>query len=138
MIRRPPRSTLFPYTTLFRSIRARRSVRGVRPRPRVPGPGRLVSRPSPWMGLETVDLLREIEIEVRQAAFVVRSQREPDRRPRVRDVRMMVHRLRERADFVDERERLGEISERPGAFDRFARARPTRDLAEAGRDLIVG
>src|SRR5256885_9869045 len=29
MIRRPPRSTLFPYTTLFRSPRAR----GARPRP---------------------------------------------------------------------------------------------------------
>src|SRR2546422_3809890 len=29
MIRRPPRSTLFPYTTLFRSLRAQ------------PGPGRL-------------------------------------------------------------------------------------------------
>src|SRR2546426_4486714 len=30
MIRRPPRSTLFPYTTLFRSIRAvqRRGVKG--------------------------------------------------------------------------------------------------------------
>src|SRR3712207_8903103 len=27
MIRRPPRSTLFPYTTLFRSIRARLRVR---------------------------------------------------------------------------------------------------------------
>src|SRR3712207_7415604 len=27
MIRRPPRSTLFPYTTLFRSSRATRSVR---------------------------------------------------------------------------------------------------------------
>src|SRR3989441_525314 len=26
MIRRPPRSTLFPYTTLFRSLRLRRSV----------------------------------------------------------------------------------------------------------------
>src|SRR2546428_1765004 len=26
MIRRPPRSTLFPYTTLFRSVRARRRV----------------------------------------------------------------------------------------------------------------
>src|SRR2546430_11102613 len=26
MIRRPPRSTLFPYTTLFRSIEAKRSV----------------------------------------------------------------------------------------------------------------
>src|SRR5947209_19772772 len=27
MIRRPPRSTLFPYTTLFRSCRARRAQR---------------------------------------------------------------------------------------------------------------
>src|SRR5687768_17917788 len=27
MIRRPPRSTLFPYTTLFRSTRGRRSCR---------------------------------------------------------------------------------------------------------------
>src|SRR5437870_11033362 len=26
MIRRPPRSTLFPYTTLFRSLEARRSL----------------------------------------------------------------------------------------------------------------
>src|SRR4051794_41819698 len=32
MIRPPPRSTLFPYTTLFRSRRGRR-------RPRAPGPG---------------------------------------------------------------------------------------------------
>src|SRR5438874_3961374 len=35
MIRRPPRSTLFPYTTLFRSLRARgrprRAARGDRP-----------------------------------------------------------------------------------------------------------
>src|SRR3712207_6848990 len=30
MIRRPPRSTLFPYTTLFRSIRARACGRNVR------------------------------------------------------------------------------------------------------------
>src|SRR3712207_892484 len=30
MIRRPPRSTLFPYTTLFRSNNGRRGVRGVR------------------------------------------------------------------------------------------------------------
>src|SRR3712207_7211879 len=35
MIRRPPRSTLFPYTTLFRSVRRRReSERG---RARAPG-----------------------------------------------------------------------------------------------------
>src|SRR3712207_7816994 len=30
MIRRPPRSTLFPYTTLFRSHRSAQLVRGVR------------------------------------------------------------------------------------------------------------
>src|SRR2546422_1908009 len=30
MIRRPPRSTLFPYTTLFRSIRRQRYMRGRR------------------------------------------------------------------------------------------------------------
>src|SRR3712207_7745535 len=29
MIRRPPRSTLFPYTTLFRSLRAGMPVRGL-------------------------------------------------------------------------------------------------------------
>src|SRR3712207_7459567 len=37
MIRRPPRSTLFPYTTLFRSPRARR-----RPRRRLRRPGATV------------------------------------------------------------------------------------------------
>src|SRR5476649_2194294 len=31
MIRRPPRSTLFPYTTLFRSIRRERGKRNERP-----------------------------------------------------------------------------------------------------------
>src|SRR5258708_9174500 len=35
MIRRPPRSTLFPYTTLFRSLVNRREARGVpEPQPR--------------------------------------------------------------------------------------------------------
>src|SRR5256885_8332529 len=29
MIRRPPRSTLFPYTTLFRSLRSHRATRGI-------------------------------------------------------------------------------------------------------------
>src|SRR5947208_12187847 len=46
MIRRPPRSTLFPYTTLFRSARGRgprRCARGgsrraARPPPPAPGP----------------------------------------------------------------------------------------------------
>src|SRR5256886_10948805 len=39
MIRRPPRSTLFPYTTLFRSPASRRHHQ-----PRVHGPARLPGR----------------------------------------------------------------------------------------------
>src|SRR5438876_6819665 len=40
MIRRPPRSTLFPYTTLFRSRRARHPDRAARDRRGVSPPGR--------------------------------------------------------------------------------------------------
>src|SRR2546430_11291885 len=36
MIRRPPRSTLFPYTTLFRSVCSQRSCAGSRACPRDP------------------------------------------------------------------------------------------------------
>src|SRR2546426_7351664 len=43
MIRRPPRSTLFPYTTLFRSGRARRR-RGVLRPPGVPWPTSSLTR----------------------------------------------------------------------------------------------
>src|SRR3989442_9127591 len=42
MIRRPPRSTLFPYTTLFRSRRAR--GKGARARARVQGDRRSLRR----------------------------------------------------------------------------------------------
>src|SRR5258708_20412318 len=35
MIRRPPRSTLFPYTTLFRSVRSRRCRPGPMPSDRL-------------------------------------------------------------------------------------------------------
>src|SRR3712207_8020414 len=52
MIRRPPRSTLFPYTTLFRSfdLLARRRARRQRPPSRAPGDGRQASqrRESLW------------------------------------------------------------------------------------------
>src|SRR5436190_7290753 len=49
MIRRPPRSTLFPYTTLFRSRSVRGRVRRTRPpcrRPRTSRPRRLTRRRS--------------------------------------------------------------------------------------------
>src|SRR2546429_6743933 len=50
MIRRPPRSTLFPYTTLFRSrYPAARTFKACRPRfERVPQIGPLVSVVSRW------------------------------------------------------------------------------------------
>src|SRR6266511_3324881 len=48
MIRRPPRSTLFPYTTLFRSRRDRRTAATARPRrarpPAAPGRDRKSTR----------------------------------------------------------------------------------------------
>src|SRR2546426_8453497 len=50
MIRRPPRSTLFPYTTLFRSgdVRHRRAAADARRRELVPGHGRRrLSEPQP-------------------------------------------------------------------------------------------
>src|SRR2546421_2813411 len=53
MIRRPPRSTLFPYTTLFRSLGADVEESGAGPRPRVSPlvasgkPGRATLQASP-------------------------------------------------------------------------------------------
>src|SRR2546430_5102548 len=46
MIRRPPRSTLFPYTTLFRSP-PRRRARWARARAAPTSPGRSGRRPGP-------------------------------------------------------------------------------------------
>src|SRR3712207_6871293 len=74
MIRRPPRSTLFPYTTLFRSLRDRkvdvlRAVRKLSPeevehrtvRARY-GPGRISERDMPaYVEEEGVDPARETE-----------------------------------------------------------------------------
>src|SRR2546426_5902839 len=51
MIRRPPRSTLFPYTTLFRSVRPHRIIRSA---PKASANRRRSARPPPsptrsWM-----------------------------------------------------------------------------------------
>src|SRR6266496_4805891 len=48
MIRRPPRSTLFPYTTLFRSPPARRCARRFRGAVRSRAPGRSPARGRRW------------------------------------------------------------------------------------------
>src|SRR3712207_9470840 len=59
MIRRPPRSTLFPYTTLFRSRQSRRSRRRRSPR------HRRGSRSSPQRRVLAADDLQVAEPEVR-------------------------------------------------------------------------
>src|SRR3712207_7000841 len=50
MIRRPPRSTLFPYTTLFRSPRSRTASRPLSRRPRSPAAGVLSIPSGPGAG----------------------------------------------------------------------------------------
>src|SRR2546423_15306057 len=50
MIRRPPRSTLFPYTTLFRSVHALRHMSPGVPARRDRSAGRRVTRPGAGAG----------------------------------------------------------------------------------------
>src|SRR5579863_3111075 len=59
MIRRPPRSTLFPYTTLFRS---RGGLRGTRRRPCTP---RRYRRPSPRSEEHTSELQSPVHLVCR-------------------------------------------------------------------------
>src|SRR5690242_20839817 len=59
MIRRPPRSTLFPYTTLFRSVLRRADVR----RLAVVGAGRVVG-PRPVDVLADVQVRESVPVEV--------------------------------------------------------------------------
>src|SRR2546429_7390172 len=66
MIRRPPRSTLFPYTTLFRSPAA--GGRPPRPRRAAPGARRHLSRPR---GLSRVPAGRARRVSARRAALGV-------------------------------------------------------------------
>src|SRR3712207_7001600 len=69
MIRRPPRSTLFPYTTLFRSIRmvgAWCFLDHYGPEDVSTGPGMQVWA-HPHTGLQTVSWLLEGEIEHRDS-----------------------------------------------------------------------
>src|SRR3712207_8612772 len=68
MIRRPPRSTLFPYTTLFRSAEAPLHQRQARQAPREPQRlVRMVRRGARVQGVEALSRLREGEKRLRTA-----------------------------------------------------------------------
>src|SRR6266496_6253333 len=65
MIRRPPRSTLFPYTTLFRSPRAR-------PSPVAPLPG----DPPPRRGDRKSTRLNSSHVEISYAVFCLKKKKQ--------------------------------------------------------------
>src|SRR5207247_5605691 len=104
-------------------------------RSRAPWRRRLVPRSDPRPRLEAVDLLRELEVEVREAALVVGAQREPDGRPRVVDVRVVVHGLGELADLVDDPQGRREVFEFPGPCDRVPLPRRPGDLLQSIPDI---
>src|SRR5256885_1892115 len=116
-------------------IRARCRLRRLRPRPRAPWTRWLVPRSDPRARLEAIDLLRELEVEVREAALVVRGQSEPNRRPRVVDIGVVVHGLGEFADLVDETQSRREVLEFPGPGDRVPFPRPPGDFLQSIRNL---
>src|SRR5690349_24644424 len=84
MIRRPPRSTLFPYTTLFRSVVEEGVVREVdeelgRGRVRVRGPGH---RQRAALVLQAVDRkstrLNSSHVEISYAVFCLKKKKKKD------------------------------------------------------------
>src|SRR3989441_5119458 len=74
MIRRPPRSTLFPYTTLFRSIVARcleRRQAELAELERDPGPLERVTPPFPRMSYTEAVRSEEHTSELQSLAYLV-------------------------------------------------------------------
>src|SRR5262245_63101910 len=71
MIRRPPRSTLFPYTTLFRSARRRKLVAspGFAPGPPVSETGALLDRKS--------TRLNSSHLGISYAVFCLKKKKQP-------------------------------------------------------------
>src|SRR2546421_10251115 len=73
MIRRPPRSTLFPYTTLFRSLRAESPSSPPRSRPRAPRRARRNDARRSDRGAEEPEPAGEVLLD-RQLALELRLQ----------------------------------------------------------------
>src|SRR2546430_2639633 len=84
-----------------------------------------------------IDLLRQLENKVRGAPPFIRRGQKPDPRPGILNVRMMVHRLGEGTDLVDEREGFRKIAELPRAGDRLPFLLPGGNLAQSRLDLVL-
>src|SRR5438874_6157108 len=83
MLRRPPRSTLFPYTTLFRSSLGRRGATGIRPparrgvpTPRRPGRRRRHAGRHTRRGVDRKSTrLNSSHVEISYAVFCLKKKR---------------------------------------------------------------
>src|ERR1035441_7731613 len=73
MIRRPPRSTLFPYTTLFRSIESRRKHAGSKVRSRIQGV--IAERVSAYPERARVDIEDLVGKSILKRSLIVELQR---------------------------------------------------------------
>src|SRR4051812_1970528 len=121
----------------FEEVRRRRSfAAGATLAELSAGPGRFFARSRPRLR-QVVDLLRELEVGVRQSALGVRRERAVDRVPRDRQIRVVVHLLRRRGDPVDELDRRLEVLELEPAFDHLAVALPARPLLEPAVRFVV-
>src|SRR2546426_8108598 len=74
MIRRPPRSTLFPYTTLFRSPFRFETTRGVDGDRAAEARHALLGRQSAGAGLEEAESLGRDDLGDREAVVQLRSE----------------------------------------------------------------
>src|SRR5438874_5245379 len=73
MIRPPPRSTLFPYTTLFRSLRSRRCRRPPTS-PCKPAVSSTRTRPAAWRGRDRKSTrLNSSHVEISYAVFCLKK-----------------------------------------------------------------
>src|SRR5256885_5114828 len=73
MIRRPPRSTLFPYTTLFRSRRSRARWRALR---RIPLPPRAGPRLREGAKIGRAQRLNSSHLVISYAVFCLKKKKE--------------------------------------------------------------
>src|SRR5438067_9874780 len=87
MIRRPPRSTLFPYTTLFRSGAARRPARAPAPpcgRATRRGMRRRVALPHGGAGDRKSTRLNSSHVSISYAVFCLKKKKKKKKKQKIR------------------------------------------------------
>src|SRR2546428_8297542 len=115
MIRRPPRSTLFPYTTLFRSLPSRSRVTRGAGDP-LAGQERLKARVRHGAGARTVDRLEGLDAPLHQIQQAAAQTADEVGLMRHRDDAEAARRPKP-GDRLDHQERVGWIERRRGIVE---------------------